>query len=204
VPARYEQGVHRAHRTSITRSCALCPSRPRHRGRRTRDTLVWLHVRANACIRRAYSAPLENTKNVTGPRCPGLRGAGSADGPAGLLSAGQPVRIQAIGSALADPGHRRLGPLGLTGRKVLAITPGATGAVVVMALPAWNADHAPIFSLSVLGWMFAMDFVIGRRQTGRPVRRRWRGASGAGARPPALPRSGRPTRRTSRGGTVRN
>jgi hypothetical protein len=47
-------------------------------------------------------------------------------------------------SALADPGHRRLG---LTGRKVLAITPVAAGAVVVMALPAWNADHAPIFSL---------------------------------------------------------
>ena len=44
-------------------------------------------------------------------------------------------------SALADPGHRRLRPLSLTGRKVLAITPGAAGAVVVMALPAWNADH---------------------------------------------------------------
>ena len=56
----------------------------------------------------------------------------------------------------------------------------------------------------VTGWMFALDFVIGRRQPGRPVRRRWRGASGAGARPPALPRSGRPIRRTSRGGTARN
>ena len=64
------------------------------------------------------------------------------------VSAGQrrsaPVSAGQGRSALADPGHRRLG---LTGRKVLAITPGAAGAVVVMALPPWNADHAPIFPL---------------------------------------------------------
>ena len=156
MPAPYKQGVRRAHRTSITRSCTACPSGPRHRGRRTRGTLVWHHVRANACIRRAYSAPLENTKNVTGSRCPGLRGLDRPPGPMALLSAGQPgqrpVSPGQRRSALADPGHRRLR---LTGRKVLAITPGAAGAVVVMALPAWNADHAPIFSLSLLRHLLA-------------------------------------------------
>jgi len=89
VPAPHKQGVHRAHDTSITRCCTACPSRPRHRGRRIRGTLVWHHVGANVCIRRAYSAPLENSKNVTGPRCPRLRGLGRPAGLMALLSAGQ-------------------------------------------------------------------------------------------------------------------
>ena len=163
MPAPYEQGVRRAHRTSITRSCAACPSGPRHRGRRTRGRLVWHHVPANVCIRRAYSAPLENTKNVTGSRCPGLRGLGRPPGLMVLLSAGQRR------SALADPGHRRLGPLSLTGRKVLAITPGAAGAVVVMALPAWNADHRipPVRKPRRSGWGGAPGTArwIGARRT---------------------------------------
>ena len=51
-----------------------------------------------------------------------------------------------------------------------------------LARPGCDADF-------VTGWMLALDFVIGRRLTGgQAVRRRWRGASGAGARPPALPR----------------
>jgi len=183
VPAPYEQGVRRAHRTSITRSCAACPSGPRHRGRRTRGRLVWHHVPANVCIRRAYSAPLENTKNVTGSRCPGLRGLGRPPGLMVLLSAGQRrsallsagQRRSALlsagqrRSALADPGHRRLGPLSLTGRKVLAITPGAAGAVVVMALPAWNADHRipPVRKPRRSGWGGAPGTArwIGARRT---------------------------------------
>ena len=159
VPAPHKQGVHRAHDTSITRCCTACPSRPRHRGRRIRGTLVWHHVGANVCIRRAYSAPLENSKNVTGPRCPRLRGLGRPAGLMALLSGGQRR------SALADPAHRRLG---LTGRKVLAVTPGAAGAVVVMALPAWNADHAPIFSL----------FLLAGRTKSAP----WPGLAGTGPR----------------------
>ena len=169
VPAPHEQGVHRAHYASITRACTACPSRPRHWGRRMRGLLMWHHLGANACIRRAYSAPLENTKNVTGPRCAGLGGLRRPAGLMALLSAGQrrsaPVSAGQRRSALADPGHRRLG---LTGRKVLAITPGAAGAVVVMALPPWNADHAPIFPLffplSLAGRMKSALPAISRRQ----------------------------------------
>ena len=115
VPAPHEQGVHRAHYASITRACTACPSRPRHWGRRMRGLLMWHHLGANACIRRAYSAPLENTKNVTGPRCAGL---GGLRRPAGLMallsagqrrsapvSAGQPWRIQATGGSVS-PGGR--------------------------------------------------------------------------------------------------
>ena len=145
VPALDEQGVHRAHHTSITRLRAACPSRRRHRGRRTRGTLVWLHTGANVSIHRAYSAALENAgkrypAEISGRRSPGRPG--GPDGPA------QGRRR----SALADPGHRRLA---LTGRKVLAVAPGAAGAVVVMTLPARNADHAPIFSLSSSRYLLA-------------------------------------------------
>ena len=51
-------------------------------------------------------------------------------------------------SALADPAERRLGPLMPAGRRfgrrlMLAIAPGAAGAVLVVALPAGDANHAP-------------------------------------------------------------
>jgi hypothetical protein len=48
-------------------------------------------------------------------------------------------------SALADPAERRLGLRRRRLRRlVLAVTPGAAGAVVVMPLPAWQADHVYI------------------------------------------------------------
>ena len=48
-------------------------------------------------------------------------------------------------SALAEPAERRLGPGGHRFRRrlVLAVAPRAAWAVLVVALPAWNADHAP-------------------------------------------------------------
>jgi hypothetical protein len=140
VPAPYEQGVRRAHRTSITRSCTACPSGPRHGGDRTRGTLVWHHVRANVCIRRAYSAPLENTKNVTGSRFPGLRGLGRPPGPMALLSAGQPcsarfspgqrrsARVSAgqPGSAPVSPGQRRSARVSPGQRRSARVSPGGS------------------------------------------------------------------------------
>ena len=222
MPALDEHGVHRAHRTSITRSGAACPSRPRHRGRRTRSTLVWHHVCANACIRRAYSAPLENTKNVTRPRCPGVRGLGRPAGLMALLSAGQRRSASVSPGGSRPPAARSHGAEGAGNRTRCrrgSRRDGAPGmerrpCAYPLAISARRQDEVRAAARSwlapgrgadfVTGWMFAMDFVIGRRQPGRPVRRRWRGASGAGARPPALPRSGRPIRRTSRGGTVRN
>jgi ABC-type uncharacterized transport system permease subunit len=41
-------------------------------------------------------------------------------------------------SALPDPAERRLG---LRRRLMLAVAPGAAGALIVVALPARNADH---------------------------------------------------------------
>jgi hypothetical protein len=47
-------------------------------------------------------------------------------------------------SALPDPAERRLGPAGrrIRRRLMLALAPGAARAVLVMAVPARDADHA--------------------------------------------------------------
>lgn len=44
--------------------------------------------------------------------------------------------------ALTDPAERRVGPL-LDRRLVLAVAPVAAGAVLMVVLPAWYADHGP-------------------------------------------------------------
>jgi hypothetical protein len=71
-----------------------------------------------------------------------------------MLIPAPPVRkvtlcFPALGSALADPAHRRLGRvLGVAGgvgrRQVLAVAPGAPGALLMLPAAAVDADHAPI------------------------------------------------------------
>src|ERR1700722_10642925 len=79
-------------------------------------------------------------------RQPGRSAGYSRDGPAasardGVWSAPGTARR----SALADPAQRRLGPRGgrFSRRLVLAVAPGAAGAVLVMVLPGRYADHGP-------------------------------------------------------------
>ena len=86
-----------------------------------------------------------------GPGCPGqFRHVDSANANRRRHECGNRAGPQAIpgtarGSALADPAERRFGPGGgrFGRRLVLAVAPGATGAVLVMVLPARYADHGP-------------------------------------------------------------
>ena len=52
-------------------------------------------------------------------------------------------------SALPDPAERRFGPAGRRLRRglMLAVAPGAARAVLMTALPARDADHAPYCGL---------------------------------------------------------
>jgi hypothetical protein len=71
-----------------------------------------------------------------------LRPAVACDVTSGPTSRGTRLIPLARNLALADPAQRGLGlGRGLPRRKVLAITPGAAGAVVVVAIPAGDADH---------------------------------------------------------------
>ena len=115
VPARDEQRIRNTHYSRIT-----CNGRAVQEtsSMRTERTLALGHMRGN----RVGPASI--------PRVP---------------AAYAPGHRACCRSALTDPAERRLRPGGhRSGRRlVLAVAPGATRAVLVMMLPAWNADHAP-------------------------------------------------------------
>lgn len=95
-----------------------------------------------------------NRITCNGPGCPGgVQHVDSVDARSGRHTAGNRAARQAIPgaadarwrSALTDPAERRLGPGGNRSRRrlMLAVTPGATRAVLVMALATRYADHGP-------------------------------------------------------------
>jgi len=108
-----------------------------------RGLLMWHHLGANACIRRAYSAPLENTKNVTGPRCAGLGGLRRPAGLMALLSAGQRR------SAPVSAGQRRSAPVSAGQRRSAPVRAGqpwriqATGGSVSPGGRCWQSHQVP-------------------------------------------------------------
>jgi hypothetical protein len=74
----------------------------------------------------------------------GSRGSGCGS-PARFPGVRRPVMASPGRSALPDPAQRGFGFSGrrFRRRQVLAVAPGATGAVLVMTPPAGDADHAP-------------------------------------------------------------
>jgi hypothetical protein len=97
---------------------------------------VWLFT---AGVMHAATGPFRRVfPGRPGSQRPGRRVVGARDGV-------WPAPGTARRSALADPAQRRLGPRGgrFSRRLVLAVAPGAAGAVLVMVLPARYADHGP-------------------------------------------------------------
>jgi len=132
VPAHDEQRVRNAHDSTITRNRTCCPGYVRHVD--GADVHMLGHMPGN----RADRAPIP----VPGP----------PPAPPALPAPGRIPRRRRFArrtcgqSALADPAERRLGAGGQRFRRrlVLAVAPRAARAVLMMVLPAWNADHAPI------------------------------------------------------------
>ena len=116
-------------------------------------------------------------------------------------------------SALPDPAERRLGR-GLRRGLMLAVAPGAAGALLMVALPARDADHAllcgfravlvPGTAKRLRPYQRCSRSASGCSRLAQPgpgsceqdLRRRSRAACDGGARPNAHPRSGRPRCRT--------
>ena len=167
MPARDEQRVHSTHTSSITRICIGCPRSRAFLAEGTRRAYVWHHVHANITPNRPYSVQ------------------------AGNLTANQSAwRWRIAGSALADPAQRRLGR---PGREVLAITPGTAGAVLMVTLPARNADHGSFLPTST-GHGHRASVARARLLGGdaqaalaRRIRRRRSAARSSSFRPPQTP-----------------
>ena len=115
MPAHDEHGVRNTHLCRITYSCLVCPAKVGH------GSGNFGHVGGYSGRRR---------KSCNGLASAGLPGSAL---PAFVLSA----------LALPDPAQRRLGRVSarVLRWQVLAVAPGAAGAVVVMPLAARNADH---------------------------------------------------------------
>ena len=125
MPTHDEQRVRNSHCSSITRNDLECPVNVRHVDGAQRH--IRRHDGDNTRVRGTIPAPCCS-------RWP-------ARGTAGAVS------------ALPDPAERPLGR-GLRQRLMLAVAPGAAGALLVVALPARDADHAlycPAFAGCLLG-----------------------------------------------------
>jgi len=194
VPTHDEQRVRNTHCSSITCRDLECPVNVRHVDGAQRH--IRRHDGGNMRVRAAIPAPCCS-------RCCSRR---PARGAAGAVS------------ALPDPAERRLG---LRRRLMLAVAPGAAGALLVVALPARDADHALYCAAFVLALGTAkrlrpingaaalkVDVVVWpqarTRSCEQDLRPRSRAACDGDARPNAHPRSGRPRCRISPAARRRN
>jgi hypothetical protein len=121
VPTHDEQRVRNSHYDSITCNDLECPGNVRHVDGPKRH--IRRHAVGNMRARAAIPAPYVVLMSSA------ARGAGRR--PSGRVS------------ALPDPAEQRLGR-GLRRRLMLAVAPGAAGALLVVALPARDADHVSI------------------------------------------------------------
>ena len=147
VPSHDEQRVRNTHYNRITCNERGCPGNVRHVDGAKRH--IRRHTRRNACG--PVAIPLDRVRSGgyfpwtgCGPvaispgqgAAPGL--AWAAPAPTGWPAGGLACRRS---SALADPAERWLGS-GWPRRLMLAVAPGAARAILVVTLPAGNADHA--------------------------------------------------------------
>src|SRR5262249_50447445 len=141
VPAPDEQRVRNTHEARITCNDPGCPGSVRHVD--SREGHIRRHTRGNVPGRDPYS-PLASGPPPTSPSpftaAPSLV-APQSSRRRGPLARGGPL-------ALPDPAERRLGSwlrLRWVGRRqMLAVAPGAARALLVVLLPARDADHVSI------------------------------------------------------------